>query len=362
MPELPVLHIVDSEIRGQGGHNLSFARSICDGTRNIQVHVWADRDTTLEHPDPNVTIHHYFHRRFRKLQTLFLVARLLRQNAKLLFSTASSADLFTLRLIQRFRHIRPQQVFLFFHFINRMNNKGKQRFYEKAAQTVPDVHILAPADSVSTYFTARGFANVSTTPYPVNGSNEPANIDYNYDHLLVSGHLRIDKGAAALAEFVEFLAERNDDIVIYLQGDEDLSRYTESELAYWNRITRSAYPNLRVFPCALSPHDYRSLFRGAISLQLYDPVIFHDRASGAALDALINGTPIVALQGSWNAKLVQQYGAGLLVGNTKPEEVYDAVSKIISDYGPYRERSLLAGRAIRETHSSKAILNRIFGA
>jgi hypothetical protein len=359
MADTPELHIVDSEIRGQGGHNLSFARSICDAAHEVRIHVWADRETTFENPDRNVTIHRFFHRRFRKLQTPFLLSRLLKRDIKVLLSTASSADLFALNLVRRWRTLKPRQAFLFFHFLNRMDDRRKQRFYEKMARVLPQVQILAPAESVSHYFDARGFKNVATTPYPVNGSTEPANIRSDFDHLLVSGHLRVDKGASALADFVEYLVAKKGDLAIYFQGHEDSDRYTETELGYWQRITGSGYSHLRVFPCALEPADYRSLFRGAISLQLYNPVIFRDRASGAALDALVNGTPIVALLGSWNARLLQEYDAGVLVEDTGPEDVLGAVSTIIANYDHFRERALAAGMAIRATHGSQAILTRI---
>ena len=51
-------------------------------------------------------------------------------------------------------------------------------------------------------------------------------------------------------------------------------------------------------------------------------------ALGNFFDALTNGTPILTLKGSWNARLVEEYGAGLGINEISPELIYKKISKI----------------------------------
>ena len=354
-----LLHIIDSEIRGLGGHNLSFANSIVKEAKGLTIHIWADKTSTLEYSDPNIIVHRYFDKKFRKLQTLFLVSRLLKKEEKLLFSTASSADLYALRIATLWRKIHKHHVYLFFHFVNRTGDRRKQKFYSGIARKLPDLEILAPAKTVCDFFARMGFRNVSEMPYPVYSQEPPSNVDSDFSHLLVSGFLRVDKGAAAIADLIDYMAEIDSEFPVVMQGEKNINKYSEEERLYWGRIVGSDYSYLSILPCALSPEEYRGLFKGAVSLQLYDPEIFQDRASGAALDAFLNGAPAVVLRGSWNARLVEQYGGGLVISSLEPKNILSTVKKIIFDYEKYRKKTLDGGVAIRKKHSSRAILGKI---
>lgn len=95
----------------------------------------------------------------------------------------------------------------------------------------------------------------------------------------------------------------------------------------------------------LSPEGYAALFPGSICLQLYDRADFRDRVSGVTLDALAHGSPILATAGTWMAKLIEPFGAGVAVEEPTPGNLHRAVTQIIDDYAGFRDRAFNAGQA-----------------
>jgi len=63
------------------------------------------------------------------------------------------------------------------------------------------------------------------------------------------------------------------------------------------------------------------------------------------LDALAHGSPIVATAGSWMAKLIEPFGAGVAVEEPTPGNLHRAVTQIIDDYAAFRDRAFHAGQA-----------------
>ena len=63
----------------------------------------------------------------------------------------------------------------------------------------------------------------------------------------------------------------------------------------------------------LTGDAYSAMFRGAICLQPYSRQDFADRVSGVTLDAFVAGAPVVALSGTWIARMVQRFKAGEVI-------------------------------------------------
>ena len=64
------------------------------------------------------------------------------------------------------------------------------------------------------------------------------------------------------------------------------------------------------------------------------------------------GAPLVTTAGTWMARIVAQYDAGLIIDNPGPESMMAAVRTIISDFGRYQRNAREAGMALQQAHSA----------
>jgi UDP:flavonoid glycosyltransferase YjiC (YdhE family) len=67
--------------------------------------------------------------------------------------------------------------------------------------------------------------------------------------------------------------------------------------------------------------------------------------SGVTLDALAHGSPIVATAGSWMAKMIEPFGAGVAIEEPTPGNLHSAVTQIIGGYAGFQECAFRAGQA-----------------
>ena len=82
-----------------------------------------------------------------------------------------------------------------------------------------------------------------------------------------------------------------------------------------------------------------------------------NRVSGVTLDALVAGCPIVALSGSWIARMVKKYNAGIIVETPDPVIVNSAVEKIVTDYMSYQGNAAKGGRILAKENNASHLLN-----
>jgi len=90
----------------------------------------------------------------------------------------------------------------------------------------------------------------------------------------------------------------------------------------------------------------------ARSVFSYNAADFSDRLSGVTLDALSAGSPIVTTAGTWIARIVQRFDAGVVVDSTEPEKTLAAIQEIIANYARYNENAHKAGLALKQENSA----------
>jgi len=358
-----LIHIVEPTLESEAGHCHSFVASLCAarGSDGPELEVWAGRRARLPHLEgPGVAIRPYFRRRLRRLQEYVLLARLLRSPGRIFIATAGRTDLALLDLAAR-GEIPPGKVFLFFHWVRPA--PGKEVRFRKAAMRQPHLTLLAPTESVADALRRCGFAATRVVPYPITpaagaAEEEPA----EFRRLLYAGAARQDKGFPALVDLVASLAEANRDVPVAVQASADhYDRYDPRTKADIARLEALRYPFLRIHRATLDPDAYAALFRGAICLQPYKSDDFADRISGVTLDALSAGCPVVATSGTWMARVIERFGAGLAVDDPSAPALLEAADAIRADYGRYRDNALRAGRALQEENSARRLLSELAG-
>jgi hypothetical protein len=345
------LHIIEPTLQDQTGHCHSFVASLCNAGQGYPLQLWVSRHAQLPDLEEAATIQRHFHRRLRKFQVFALYASLLRQPCRIFVSTAGRLDVMLLNWAAA-GTIPPGKVCLYFHWIR--PSPDKRRFFRKIAQKQPHIRFITPTESVAGFFRECGITNVSVISYPV-ADTMPSqeNRTTGFRHLLYAGAARRDKGFGFITELVEHLAHISADLPVTLQvSSEHYGKQEELVSSDIQRLKKAAYPHLNLCPETLASQEYRMLFKGAICLQLYNQQDFVDRISGVTLDAMSAGSPVVTLTGTWIARVVQRFGAGIVIDEPSPAAVLGAVRQIVAGYADYHIRALHTGRVMGTEHDA----------
>jgi len=315
--------------------------------------VWCGPAAHLRWP-AGVRVVPYFTRRLRRLQVFVLLRRLLREPGSILLSTATTAELLAVALAPR-GAVAPGKVVVYVHWLRRAPRKeGLLRW---VAQRQPDVLVLATTELIVQRMTELGF-RARRAEYPAgsgNGAEREAAAPFR--RLLVAGAARRDKGFAHVVDLVAELQRAGRSVPVSIQVSAE--HYGKLEPAVQDDIERLQalrYPALELLTQPAAPAEFAALFRGAISVQPYDPEVFADRVSGVAIDALSAGCPIVVTAGTLAARMVERFDAGVVVDVRTPAALLAAIDTILADYAGYAARAAAAGRQLAQERSGGRFL------
>jgi len=213
--------------------------------------------------------------------------------------------------------------------------------------------IIGPTTSVVEVFAGCGFTNCLVVPYPITPRETEQVPATEFRHLLFAGAARQDKGFSYVVDLLSHLAASGEAIPVTLQTSADhYDKFDTATKADLERLNLLHYPQLAIRPETLAASDYFALYNGAICLQPYNVQDFSDRISGITLDALSMGAPLVTLAGTWMARVVERFAAGIVITSPAPDQLLDAVQRIIAEYGRYQANACRAGRTLQEEHSA----------
>jgi glycosyltransferase involved in cell wall biosynthesis len=350
------LHVVEPTLADDAGHCLSFSASLCAAADGRPVTLWVRRGALLPPFPPWVTVERHFGRRLRRLQGLLLYRRLLASPGRVLVATATHLDLLLLAWAAGGRPIPAGKVSLYVHWFR--DSPSKRRTLRRQATGQPGLTVLAPTASVVDLFRSCGVPRVELVPYPItpltaHAPGAPAAGPAGFRHVLFAGAPRQDKGFGRFVDLVATLARDPAPLPVALQraaaGD---GRYQEATRRDLGRLDALGYPRLATLPDPLPGAGYAAQFQGAVCVQPYVPAEFQDRVSGVTLDALSAGAPVVALAGTWSARAVARFGAGVVVSDAAGERLAAAVREAVARYPELSERARAAGLALHQEHDA----------
>jgi glycosyltransferase involved in cell wall biosynthesis len=346
------LHVVEPTLADDVGHCLSFSASLCAAAAGRPVTLWVRRGAVLPPFPPWVTVERHFNRRLRKLQGLLLYRRLLASPGRILVATATRLDLLLLRWAAWGRPIPAGKVALYVHWFR--DSPSKRRTIRKQARCQPGLTVLAPTSSVVEVFRSCGVPRVELVPYPITPipPGSPAPVPAAFRHVLFAGAPRQDKGFGRFVDLLAALAQDPAPLPVALQRAAGRGCYQEASRRDLGRLDALHYPRLTTLPDPLPAAGYAAQFQGAICVQPYVPAEFQDRVSGVTLDALSAGAPVVTLAGTWSARAVARFGAGLVVAEPSGERLAAAVREVVARYPELSERARAAGLALHEEHDA----------
>jgi glycosyltransferase involved in cell wall biosynthesis len=359
--EVPVpprtIHVIEPTLTGEQGHCLGLVRTLCEQAPELRMELWIGRGARVPALDRlGVQVHLHFFRRLRKLQLLPLYRRLLRSDGRILVSTAGRTHLVVLGWAAR-GLIPPNKAYLYFHWL-RLDPR-KTALMRRFARRQPNVVVLGTTRLVEQELRGLGFRNVSFAPYPATMSPRETDLPLiPFRHVLFAGAARMDKGFRHIVELVAKLEEWQETLPVSVQvsGDyfDKLDAVARAEI---HRLTGLRYPHLTVHPDTMSATDYAERFAGGICIQPYDRSEYADRASGVTLDALVAGCPVVTVSGTWMARLVNRFDAGIAVEEPTPSALREAIRRIIAEYPHYQRNARIGGETLRQEVSATALID-----
>jgi glycosyltransferase involved in cell wall biosynthesis len=363
MSSTPPIHIIEPRLVGNVGHCLSLvhalATAIDEAGAGKRLTVWGGAGAAAVWAGPG-QLRPYFHRRWRRLQALWLLRRLLREPGRILVATAGTADLVMADWAAAGRTIAPHKLHLFVHWVGAKADKA--RLLTRIARRQPNLRIFGPTRAVVDLFARCGF-EASLAPYPVAPVDSPAERDAPaaaepFRHLLVAGGARMDKGLDRVVALVEEMQARGMKLPITVQTSAEAQHARDDEVAgLLERLRRSGYGGLELHAEPMSADAYRALFGGAVVLQPYRASDFADRVSGVTLDALGAGAPVVTTAGTWMARLIGAHEAGIAVADLGPASLLQAIETVLADHAGFAARARLASARVREAHSARTLID-----
>ncbi len=358
MTAAPPIHIVEPRLVDDVGHCLSLVRALAaaasDAGAAARLTIWGGAGSAAFWRGPG-EIRPIFRHRWRRIQALALMRRLLRGPGRVLISTAGTTDFLLATIASAGRTIAPHKLHLFVHWVGAKANKTK--LLERVARRQPNLRVFGPTPAVVDLFARCGFDS-TLVPYPVE-PGAPASAEAEpFRHLLVAGGARIDKGLDRIAALVDEMKARGMTLPITIQTSAEAQHARDAEVAaLLDRLARSGYPGLELRAEPLAPDEYRALFRGAIVVQPYRAADFADRVSGVTLDALGAGAPVVATAGTWMARLIEAHGTGVAAGGLDAASLLRAIETVLADYAAFAARARLASQQLSEAHSARALID-----
>ncbi len=359
------IHIVEPTFRDKTGHCYSHISSVllaADDAEDLRFEIWAGKGTAgLFASVQKVTVHPVFGRIWKRPKTLLLYRRLLRRPGKMYVPTASRRDLVMLDLAAA-GAIPPNKVYLLFHWLKL--TEAKQRHLRRIAARQPGLVIIANSDALGEKLRRCGFEQTRVVSYPLLPAPQDAtDVGATFRHVLFAGAARVDKGFDRVHALIAHFMKTDIQPPFLVQVSPPHTGALEPEVQKsMHELDALGYPHMRKNTQTLHEDEYFDQFRGGICLQLYDPAAFAvDRVSGVTLDALGCGCPVIATAGTWMAKVVERFDAGVVIADRSAPAVAEVVGRIVNEYAAYHRRALEGGRVLRQEHDARHLLKIVMG-
>ncbi len=347
------LRVLEPNLVGASGHYGEFVRALAlraGGTfRTIEVR--CDRDARLGSLAGCAPLE--FRPSFPSAGRRAAEWRALREAASLpdpfLVLTARTPDVVMLEACSRIGRLPLEHARLYFHW--RERSPAKRAATAACAKVRREALAIAPTPTTAEFLRATGWSRVIEIPYPAIAPAGPFPAG-PLGRLLVAGAARMNKGIDKVAMLAERLAARRDPVELLVQstGKRRSGATGRAEAVAIARVRGSGCPGLRIDPEAPDRAQYVDRFRGSLVLTPYCPRTFADNVSGIALDALLHGAPVVATAGTWQARVIERFGAGTVMRAWDADSLDDAVADARRRWDEVSAGAVAAASALASEH------------
>lgn len=352
------LTVIESNLFGEHGHYAEFVRSLAACTSpGDELIVLCDEalpDSVLAHA-PRVRVERPFRLVGRQRDERRVLRESLERREPFLLMTARHTDVLRLEGAARATGIDPTHASLYFHW--RESGILERLAIAACMRVRRHARAIAPTEVTAAFLRGTGWRHVECIPYPVRPVHRDAS-PAPFRHLLVAGAVRMNKGIELVTDALPTLAGRDPcpPVLVQTTGKRRGGVSGRKESAALKSLRACGYPALRMDPEAPDAHAYALRFRGAVTLTPYDPSKFADNVSGIALDALLHGSPVVATAGTWQAGLVQRFGAGRVMPAWTADALAAAAGACIDDWDRVSAAARDAAQELAREHHPAELL------
>ncbi len=347
------VHIIEPTLASQAGHCYGYCQSLINVDPELNLELWVNHQGLSLFNHKAVKCHGIFRRRLRKVQQYFLYKRLLKTHDTLFIPTAGRTDMLMLdRLLKK--HRSNARIVLHFHQFSRSDKK--LALLKKLANRHHNWVILTPTQRLLNTFIQAGFKHCHAVACPGYTPLPHAKATH-FQYALYAGAARADKGFAHVVTAIKQCQHQSISIPFRMQTSAPESgRYDDSSQLALKELNTLRYAKLIAVNHTLDQQHYLQQYSGSICLQAYDTDCYHDKFSAVSLDAICAGAPIITGAGTWIADTVEQFNAGIIVNDYKPDTLISAMQTIIDNYAQYQQNCFAASKKLAELHHPKHTL------
>lgn len=348
MKFLPLL-LIEPNLRNPSGHYAEFVRAVGSRLSGGSLEVFADPEADAMLAEmPGVSVSGQTPRVGAPLAEWRAIYRCIAGNSPFLLLTADGRHAAAVSFSSRFSGNNPTAANFFFHRApTTWRDKLLYPFTEIAREYS---RAITSTEQVADSLKELGWRRVEYIPYPVLAPRslpEPM----SFSHILMAGAARLNKGLDLVAGLARRWAAAGRSVPLLVQvSKKHSSRHGNKEAVYVEELLSSGYQGLRSEPDAPGRNGYIDRFRGALVLAPYVREQFASQVSGVVLDALLHGAPVIATKGTWPAKQVERFGAGLAIENRTVESLETAIDSVLGDWDAFSARACEAAQILAREH------------
>lgn len=356
------LRVLEPNLVGASGHYGEFVRALAARAagRFARIDVLCDAGARLGSlaDCPPLEFRPCFPARGRRAAEWRALRDAVTLDGPFLVLTARTPDVAMLEAASRLAGRGLGHARLYFHW--RERSLAQRAAIAACAKVRREALAIAPTPTTAAFLRATGWRRVEEIPYPAIAPAAPFAAG-PLERLLVAGAARMNKGIDTVAELARRLAARRDGVELLVQttGKRRSGASGRAEAASVESLRVSGCPGLVLDPQAPDRAQYVERFRGSLVLTPYCPETFADNVSGIALDALLHGAPVVATAGTWQARVVERFGAGTVMrgwdADSLEEAVADARARWDEVSGAARRAAAELARAHDPAHLVRAL-------
>lgn len=354
MSEPRTLRIIEPSLRSNAGHYAEFVRCVAHSAAptftSIEVDAAVGSDALPILCHPSITVRQMFGGAHRQSERAALWESQLRSDSPTLVLTAKASHALLLAVGGLRAGACLDTLRLYFHW---RETALWQRALVAVSPTVRrGVLAITPTRETAEFLRRSGWRRVAHVAYPASAPTTPHAPSAQPTRLLVAGAARVNKGIALVASFAAARARGGTTLppLLVQSTGKRRGRHGHGERGPMRRLASLPSDGLTLDPSAPDHPEYIARFDGALVLAPYDPVKFADNVSGIALDALLHGAPVIATRGTWQARVIERFGAGVVMDAWSAESLDRAVDHAILHWPTISEGAQRAARALAQEH------------
>jgi len=197
-------------------------------------------------------------------------------------------------------------------YISQIYDKAEIRNVFKGFNNIPNVHFYTDTEELTDQYNRISTLQFHTLPIPINPGftyNEKSN--GNPKKVVYGGDARSEKGYHLIPEIVEKLYEdyvKAGKIMFELQSNFAFKNNADIDAVIARKkLEEFSGQGVRLYMDALSSVEYCGLItNGHIGLLLYNRDNYYARSSGALVECLAAGLPVIVPSGSWLSSQIEE--------------------------------------------------------